>query len=151
MCRFGRSKSILAQFIAYYINFIRSLHNPNDGTDFPPTSQLVICWHAIPGFFLFERLFLIHFQDFFISKLSSGILRINLAMDNVMKDTIAYALWWERGREITGSDNCVVNGRLLNASESSVCVKCSVMSILFDKCNTSVFLDISKSSGFDWS
>ena len=93
LCRFGRSKSILAQFIAYYVNFIRSLHNPNDGTDFPPTSHLVICWQAIPGFFLFERLFLIHFQDLFISKLSSGILRINLAMDNVMKDTIAYALW----------------------------------------------------------
>ena len=55
---------------------------------------LDICWEAIPGFFLFMRLFLINFQDFFVSKLSSGILRMNLALDRVMRDSVAYAMWY---------------------------------------------------------
>lgn len=40
------------------------------------------------------RLFLINFQDFFVSKLSSGILRMNLALDRVMRDSVAYAMWY---------------------------------------------------------
>ena len=55
--------------------------------------SIVICWEALPGFFLFMRLFLIYFQDFYISKLSSGILRMNLAIDRVILDTVAYKMW----------------------------------------------------------
>lgn len=55
--------------------------------------SLVIVWPAIPGYFLLMRLFLTNFQEFFMSKLSSGILRINLAMEGIIKDSIAYSLW----------------------------------------------------------
>ena len=55
---------------------------------------LVIVWQAIPGYFLLMRLFLINFQEFFMSKLSSGILRINIKMERIIKDSIAYSLWY---------------------------------------------------------
>lgn len=59
----------------------------------PSSYTLVIVWPTIPGYFLLMRLFLINFQEFFMSKLSSGILRINLAMEGIIKDSIAYSLW----------------------------------------------------------
>lgn len=52
-----------------------------------------MCWTVIPGYFLVMRLFLIHFQDFYMSKLSGGILRLNLNGERLIKDSIAYALW----------------------------------------------------------
>lgn len=110
----GRSRVLLAQFLSYYIDYVRELNGPKDS----------VCWTVIPGYFLVMRLFLIHFQDFYMSKLSGGILRLNLNGERLIKDSIAYAL----------CDSCVVNGEILN----------SVMSILFDKCNVNVFLDISK-------
>ena len=59
----------------------------------PSPYILVIVWPTIPGYFLLMRLFLTNFQEFFMSKLSSGILRINLAMEGIIKDSIAYSLW----------------------------------------------------------
>ena len=55
---------------------------------------IAIFWPAIPGFFLLTRLFLIHFQDFFISKMSSGILRMNVGVEHILGDTVGYELWW---------------------------------------------------------
>ncbi|KAK8824201.1 hypothetical protein WA556_003525 [Blastocystis sp. ATCC 50177/Nand II] len=112
---FGRSKALLVQFIIFYMSYIRSIHSPNDP----------VFWAGIPGFFLLTRLFLIHFQDFFVSKMSSGILRMNLGVEHILSDSIGYEL----------CDCGVVDGRVLNI----------VLSILFDKCNVNVFLDISKS------
>ena len=82
--RFARSKAIVAQFLTRYISYIRSVCNER---------KELICWDAIPGMFLFDRFFLLFFQDFYMSKLSSGILRMNLHIDRVMRDSVAYAMW----------------------------------------------------------
>ena len=81
---FARSKAIVAQFLTRYISYIRSVCNER---------KELICWDAIPGMFLFDRFFLLFFQNFYMSKLSSGILRMNLHIDRVMRDSVAYAMW----------------------------------------------------------
>lgn len=91
--RMSKSKALVAQFITTYMTHIRYVCEGDSSLSLGSESQIDICWEAIPGFFLFMRLFLINFQDFFMSKLSSGILRMNLSLDRVMRDSVAYAMW----------------------------------------------------------
>ena len=51
-----------------------------------------ICWTAIPGFFLFQSIFLSEMQTYHISRLSGGILRMNISIDKVLSDTVANSL-----------------------------------------------------------
>lgn len=113
-CRFGRSKALLVQFIIFYMSYIRSIHSPNDRSLSHLPSHTAVFWAGIPGFFLLTRLFLIHFQDFFVSKMSSGILRMNLGVEHILSDSIGYELWWVTHGGVRCSDCGVVDGRVLN-------------------------------------
>lgn len=77
------------------MRYIRSFHSSDEGSIANLFQFIVIVWQAIPGYFLFMRLFLINFQEFFMSKLSSGILRMNFSMERIIKDSIAYSLWYD--------------------------------------------------------
>lgn len=54
---------------------------------------IAICWSAIPGFFILERIFLNEFQSYYMSRLSGGILRMNLNVDKVLIESVATSLW----------------------------------------------------------
>lgn len=52
-----------------------------------------ICWSSVPGFFILERIFLNEFQSYHTSRLSGGILRMNLGVDKILSDSVASQFW----------------------------------------------------------
>ena len=76
---------------------------------------IAICWSAIPGFFILERIFLNEFQSYYMSRLSGGILRMNLNVDKVLIESAATSLWYVFDCLVMNiSYTCCVNGEILN-------------------------------------
>ena len=94
ICRLCQAKGLLAQFITFYITYIHTFNDEEDRMLAGECSCLGICWSSIPGYFILQRVFLNEFQKYHISRLSGGILRMNLNVDKVLSDSVANMLWY---------------------------------------------------------